>query len=330
MITSSLIRALLEDNSVTITGLGTFFVKKIPAQIKDEIIFPPQNSIVFEYSKEVEGFNFVSKLSKWEQIRIDEAQAKILEWLELLENGLNHNKSIFFDDFGTFSKNEAGQMVFQSVINFQLNIENEGFEPVLAPSKNETIFTEPVKDKRVILAKKAKKREKKWFLLTIFIAVATLCILFTKDFIPGFIQTVFSKKEKAVAVQEFAIEEVDFLDNMEENEAAKANIFEQEDNTNAPEFSSVPIANQKLITLPESKDIYFSYMEGKFYVIAGSFVKEEDALRHIKQKKLEKYNAKLIVHPQNTRLRVCIGVFDNERDAVYFAAQIDKNYWVLK
>jgi len=131
MITPSLIRALLEENSVTITGLGTFYVKKLSAQIKDEVVYPPQNVIEFEYSTAVEGFDFVSKLSKWEQIRIDDAQAEVSKWLDLLEKGLEHSKSVFFDDFGTFSKDIFGKIVFQSVINSQLNIENEGFEPVI-------------------------------------------------------------------------------------------------------------------------------------------------------------------------------------------------------
>jgi cell division septation protein DedD len=82
--------------------------------------------------------------------------------------------------------------------------------------------------------------------------------------------------------------------------------------------------------LPESEGKYLSYQKGKYYVIAGSFTKEEDALRHIKEKKLEKYHAKIVIQSQNSRRRVCIGVFDNEKDAEKFAAQTDKNYWVLK
>jgi nucleoid DNA-binding protein len=325
MITPLLIRALLEESAVTITGLGTFSVKKLPSQIKEEVIFPPQNIIEFEYSKGVEGFNFVSKLSQWEQIRIDEAQIKVVEWLELLEKGLNDNKSIFFDDFGTFSKNEAGQIVFQSVINSQLNIENEGFEPVLVPAKDKKI----VKDKRLILKKRARKRDKFWFVFTILAASILLCVLFVKDFIPDFYQTFVAKKEKMGAMKDTAKEEVDYLDNTAEIQANEAIQTLHSENENIVS-ANVPVVNQNLNTLPKSNEVYLSFQQGKYYVIAGSFVNEEDALRHIKQKKLEKYNAKLVIHPQSQRLRVCIGVFDNEKDAELFAAQIDKNYWVLK
>ena len=72
------------------------------------------------------------------------------------------------------------------------------------------------------------------------------------------------------------------------------------------------------------------FESGKFYVIAGSFVKQSDAELHIKHKSLQRYNAKIVKQNGNNRLRVCIGIFDTENEAINFAAKIDKNYWVLK
>jgi len=344
MITPSLIRALLEENSVAITGLGAFYVKKVPAQIKEEIVYPPQNIIEFEYSKDVEGFDFVSKLSKWEQIRIDEAQAEISKWLDLLEKGLEHNKSVFFDDFGTFSKDSSGKIVFQGIINSQLNIENEGFEPVLVSSKNKEEnhqnIEKPVKDKRVILGKKKKKRDKFWFVLTILITFITLGTLFLKDTIYNYYQSTFIKNEANAMIKDIDNEITAYINSITETEANDFIILDDsKKNLNAGEVSNDVMSNENKdknetkVTPPkpsESKNTYLSYQKGKYYVIAGSFTNEKDALRHIKEKKLEKYHAKLIVHPDNPRVRVSIGVFDNEKDAKDFAEQIDKNYWVLK
>ena len=338
MIIPSLIRALLEENSVTITGLGTFYVKKLSAQIKEEVVYPPQNVIEFEYSTEVEGFDFVSKLSKWEQIRIDKAQTEVSQWLDLLEKGLEHSQNLFFDDFGTFSKDPSGKMVFQSVINSQLNIENEGFEPVLITSKikeeHHRNTDKPVKDKRVILSKKKKKRDRLWFTLTVVVALATLGALFLKDTFYHFYQTIFIKNEISLIIEEDEDEIVAYINSTVETEEDDFIII---DDVNADEISNEVIFNENKsetkVTPPkpaESNNLYFSYQKGKYYVIAGSFTNEKDALRHTKEKKLEKYPAKLIVHPDNPRVRVCIGAFDNEADANTFAAQIDKNYWVLK
>jgi nucleoid DNA-binding protein len=322
MIIPSLIRALLEENSVTITGFGTFSVKKLPAQIKDDIIFSPQNTVEFEYSESAEGFDFVSKLSKWEQIRIDEAQAETSKWLDLLEKGLEHNQTIFFEDFGTFSKNLLGKIVFQSVIIPQLNIENEGYEPVILPSKNQKEIlhpvVEPIQDKREILViRKKKKRDWLYFVVIIFVAVAILGALFFKNTLSSFYKTVFVKNEVIIAVEDEETDTAAYISNMVEEKAKE------------PELIKSKAGNLKKIT-SEENDVHLTYQKGIFYVIAGSFLKEEDALRHIKNEKLEKYHPKLIVHPDSPRIRVCIGVFDNEKDAELYAEKFKKNYWVLK
>jgi len=315
MIIPSIIRVLLDENSVAISGFGTFSVKKIPSQIKEDIVYPPKTIVVFEYSKDVEGYDFVSKLSKWEQVRIDEAQTEIIKWVNLIEEGLEHNKSLFFENFGTFSKDTSGNILFQSMLIPQLNIENEGFEPVCIPIKNNRFElhkkNEPVFDKRHVLVQKSKKRDKFWFLFTISATAVLLFALFFKETLILFYKNATSNNEIVAIIEEEETEIPVFIDHAEK----KANKFEYKKETNV---DSSP------------NNMYLPYIKGKYYVIAGSFTKDEDALLHIKQKKLEKYKAKIIVEPQNPRRRVCIGVFDNEVDAMNFAAQIDKNYWVLK
>ena len=329
MIISSLIRALLEENSATIAGLGTFLIEKLPAQVKEDVVYPPQNMILFEHSKDVEGFDFVTKLSQWNQIRMDVAQILISEWISLIENGVEHNKSVFLDNFGTFSKEPSGKIVFQSIIIPELNIENEGFEPVvIAPKiKKENFQNEVhvVKDKRTILIRKEKKRDKTWFFGIILAAVILLGVLFVKDRFSDIYQTFFVKKEQPEEILK------------PEDTAFISSLLDEDFPVVAPEekVENLPVLKteeqHEEVGKPLTSDnIYLPYEKGKYYVIAGSFMKEADALRHIKEKKLEKYHAKLIVEPQNPRLRICIGVFDNEIDAGKFMTQTDKSCWILK
>jgi len=323
MITPFIIRALLEEKSVIISGFGTFFVQSNPSRIQDDIVFPPQVIVAFEYFKEADGFNFVSKLSQWKQIRIDEAQTEITEWVNLLEKGLESNKTVFFDDFGTFSKDSNGKIVFQGVAHSQFNIENEGFEPVYLPVKknNENVSTDkPKKDKRDVLVKKRRKREWVWFSITIAATVIILLGLFYKE-------SLFNLFLKS-AVKEIILDSpyMSLETEIDSNDLDTVSEEVIEDIVDEPEESVA----SKPVLLEATNDKYVPYREGYYYVIAGSFAKEEDALRHIQQKKLDKYNAKIVVQPTNSRHRVCIGVFDNEKDAVNYAALIDKNYWVLK
>jgi len=333
MILNSIIHALLENNSVVITGLGNFFVTHIPSQIKEDIIFPPRNLIEFEHSKDMLGFDFVNKISEWNQIRIDEAQNELNKWVELIENGLEHNKRLFFDNFGTFTKDNSGKIVFQSAVNSQLNIENEGFEPVIIPQKSNTDSKQnkeqPIKDKREILVRKRKKRDQLMFISTISVAAVLLCALFLKNQIFNLYDNIINNKQSEL-----------FVDNIKEDTTSDIHPLAKSESITeiscTEKFTEVedPIDSKIIIDTPISlssyNELYLPYQVGTFYVIAGSFVKEESALFHIKQKKLDQYHAKLIIHPSSNRIRVCIGVFDNEQKAINFAAQLNENYWVLK
>ncbi|MDR2972640.1 MAG: SPOR domain-containing protein [Bacteroidales bacterium] len=340
----SILRALIEQNSVTISGLGTFMVIKLPSQIKDDIVYPPQNIISFEFSKDVEGFDFVVTLSQWKQIRIDEAQTEIDNWICMIEKGLVHDKSVFFDNFGTFSKDQNGKIVFHSGKNSEINIENEGLEPIyLAPkiiNKTDQNNCKSVIDKRNILRIKDKKRDKAWFVVTIVAATLFLCGLFLKAIYNEFYYTIFENKEHNLVMEKVEPESTAFISNVLNNDFSE---FDFSSNKDGEEnFKHCPIEivsnednivnneNENLVEVNGSGIIHIPFEKYKFYVIAGSFAKEDDALQHIKQKKLEKYQAKIVVEPANPRYRVCIGVFDNEKDAISFAEQIDKNYWVLK
>jgi len=339
MILSVLIRALKEEKTATVSGFGTFSVKNIPSQIKEDIIYPPHNIIEFAFNKEIEDFSFISKLSQWEQIRIDEAHAKITEWVNLIENGLEHNKSVFFDDFGTFSKDTTGKIVFQGMVNSQINIENEGFEPVLIPQRKENKkhrnMAAPMKDKRIILHKRKKKREMFLFILIIIIVLGLLSLLFLRDMFNTGYQMIKRNIKTVVVNNKVEDENVIYISKIAEEEIV--DVVNPLDKGSAIDTASTAIEisvnknkTNTLISLAAFQELYLPYHKGYYYLIAGSFVKEESALLHIKQKKLDKFHAKLIVHPDSPRIRVCIGVFDNEEEAIHIAVQLDKNYWVLK
>lgn len=80
----------------------------------------------------------------------------------------------------------------------------------------------------------------------------------------------------------------------------------------------------------DSKYDYIQFESGHFYAIAGSFPSETDAVRHIRQKRLDQYSPVLVKQDGVKNLRVCIGVFDTEEEAEQFAKGISSSYWVLK
>lgn len=82
--------------------------------------------------------------------------------------------------------------------------------------------------------------------------------------------------------------------------------------------------------LPEGEKFFIDYEKGKYYVIVGSFRSEKEVREHIKSRKLEQYNPKVVLQQNSKNMRICIGVFDTEAAADSYVRSTGLNYWVLK
>lgn len=182
------------------------------------------------------------------------------------------------------------------------------------------------------------KRKRRWevwlFILIILASIGVLAALFDDELVHLY-QKIIDKKETNTELTTPS----DTTDNEEipslettSNEELEEEVEEVEEvieptteETIAQEVKPAPKPTATYGNIP-----IIEFESGKFYVIAGSFIKQSDAELHIKQKSLQRYNAKIVKQNGNNRLRVCIGIFDTENEAINFAAKIDKNYWVLK
>ena len=82
--------------------------------------------------------------------------------------------------------------------------------------------------------------------------------------------------------------------------------------------------------LPNGEKFFIDYEQGKYYVIVGSFRSEKEVREHIKRRKLEQYNPKVVLQPKSKHLRICIAIFDSEEAADNYGRTTGLNYWVLK
>ena len=80
----------------------------------------------------------------------------------------------------------------------------------------------------------------------------------------------------------------------------------------------------------DDKYPYIRYESGHYYAIVGSLPSEGDAVRHIRNRGLDKYEPKLVMQNGVGNIRVCIGIFDSEEEAEAFAKGIGLKYWILK
>ena len=182
------------------------------------------------------------------------------------------------------------------------------------------------------------KRKRRWevwlFILIILASIGVLAALFDDELVHLY-QKIIDKKETNTELTTPS----DTTDNEEISSLETTSNEELEEEVEEVEEVIEPSTEETIVqevksnsnpTATNENIPIIDFESGKFYVIAGSFIKQSDAELHIKQKSLQRYNAKIVKQNGNNRLRVCIGIFDTENEAINFAAKIDKNYWVLK
>ena len=415
MIIKSIIRYLQTDDELIINRLGRFTKKIVASQVEGSMITPPKVILEFEYTEDGNGFSLVDRISKWESLRLLDADDAVSKWVSELKSAVQNNKSVAFENFGTFSMNSAGKIEFESDIIKELNGEFYGMNPVpvvksdkieIVPEIKEEpieIKEEPVEikeepieieeepeiptevphiinttfeesedknqaDETVDSAEentgsddsseeviiKKPKRKSRWFERILFIiiilgALALVGYLFRKE-VKQFYQDHFQKTEVVTPTTQPIPNQQDITsDEMDETldttelvtsepvvEQPKTVAEQPKTTPDKPKTTSTtgttikPVQNNQPMNQSTGNGVYktVSIESGKFYVIAGSFVKQQDAIKHIQEKKLGSYNPVLVVG--QSRVRVCIGIFKTEAEATAYAAKIDKTYWVLK
>lgn len=187
------------------------------------------------------------------------------------------------------------------------------------------------------------KRKRRWeiwlFIFIILASIGVLAALFDDELIYLYQKIIDKRKTNTELTTPSDVTDNDEIPNLkttpnEEVDEEADTVDEAIESTTEEVIPEETIA-QEVQPAPKPTATYenipiIEFESGKFYVIAGSFVKQSDAELHIKQKSLQRYNAKIVKQNGNNRLRVCIGIFDTENEAINFAAKIDKNYWVLK
>jgi len=145
MIIQTIIEILKTEESVFVNDLGQFSKNFVSAQLTDGVLYPPKYRVKFNSNSDGNGFAFTLKLSEKLQKRIPEADGEVKKWVEELKAAVLNNKSISFQDFGTFYLNSRGELSFDSNNIVELNSEYEGMEPIeIKALEKEDILPETV------------------------------------------------------------------------------------------------------------------------------------------------------------------------------------------
>lgn len=353
--------AINNNQSITYDNFGTFRRGK-----KEEIIF--ESSYIQELNLEFEGMNplvitptgIISEettevVEDQETPQAETTPPQVIlepEVLETLPTENDSNAPIEEKDRqeGEIAEVEAPEsaetmpLETSTTIETENQLENNDCQPEIEESKTEEV---PESEDTQKIEEEEEdddddddddnkgKRKRRWevwlFILIILASIGVLAALFDDELVHLY-QKIIDKKETNTELttpsdttdnEEISSLETTSNEELEEEVEEVIEPTTEETIVQEVKSNSNPTATNGNIPI-------IDFESGKFYVIAGSFIKQSDAELHIKQKSLQRYNAKIVKQNGNNRLRVCIGIFDTENEAINFAAKIDKNYWVLK
>lgn len=130
MIVKYIVKSLEQRETIFVSGLGLFEKYYQSAQIVDDKIIPPFMGVKFDPTFDGNGFNFEMFVAQQEGQLISESSIAIEEWVRNLKNAIDNNKSVSFENFGTFAKDAKGVITFECDKIDELNLEFEGLNPV--------------------------------------------------------------------------------------------------------------------------------------------------------------------------------------------------------
>lgn len=180
-----------------------------------------------------------------------------------------------------------------------------------------------------------KRKKRPWLVVLIIVLIAALlaaAAYYFREELTGLYQQYFGI-ENTEQVTEEPIQDTSTTVDIDtiatdslEVETDSLSTMENSDNIEEEIVSEPTVINQ----LPDGEKFFIDYEKGKFYVIVGSFRSEKEVREHIKSRKLEQYNPKVVLQQNSKNMRVCIGVFGTEAEADNYGRSTGLNYWVLK
>jgi hypothetical protein len=116
MMTDVLVSYLLQHKSISIPGLGSMYIERIPAQTDfvNRRILPPDYHFRFDKYFDAPDKDFFTYLAKQQNIADYEAIKWYNEWAYALRSKLREGHEVDMPGIGTLKKDISGEIVFES------------------------------------------------------------------------------------------------------------------------------------------------------------------------------------------------------------------------
>ena len=114
--TETLVSYLLQHKSISIPGLGSMYIERIPAQTDfvNKRILPPDYHFRFDKYFDAPDKDFFTYLAQQHNIADYEAIKWYNEWAYELRNKIRDGQVIQWDGIGSLKKDASGEVIFES------------------------------------------------------------------------------------------------------------------------------------------------------------------------------------------------------------------------
>ena len=137
---------LLFNDSVTLPGLGSFEIRRIPSQIRGKKIIPPSVQVAFNTERSLDDGTLAKSIALAEEITQEEAGQRVLEYIDEILFALNKDEDFVFDGFGRLFRDPDNIFRFVKDEAFQIDFDSYGLESFELDPVDETIAQEDKTD----------------------------------------------------------------------------------------------------------------------------------------------------------------------------------------
>jgi nucleoid DNA-binding protein len=274
-ITAFVRELLLSHDCVIVPGFGGFIGNYTPARIdkSTSTFFPPVKQISFNRNLNHNDGLLVGKVSGYTKVNYGDARNIVEEFVTSVRKKLERGEKIVFDNIGSFSNNQEGNVQFEPDHNVNYHLDSYGLESFqFAPIEEYDVRKRLIKH----LDKDAVKRTP---MRRILIRAAVLVPLLAIMAIIPFKTDLFKSKVETTNLNPLATAE--FENN---KKAVDEKIAAEPVNTNN-------IIIQPAIPAPEATTAE------SYYLITGSFKLFENAEKQAAQLRKEGYDPEIINAP---------------------------------
>lgn len=326
-----IVEYIQEHPKLIVPGLGTFYKEEIPAQFDaaKNTFLPPSEKILFqsEYSNDSALQQFIASKEK---AKAKSIQQFIEQYVNNLTDLLANTEEIKIDGLGTFTKKRnklhfsADKTLERSNAFFGLKPLKDLAEPSTEEVKTQvTVETVPaaVEEQEELIAAAIEVEEqeessggtfKKVLLFILIILLTTLAIV--QSFFPSYLSVFWNKPSTEISP-------VDTLSTAKDSIAAP-------DTTAVVDTMSIAadsITTSTAVAKPS---------EPSFEIIVAAFHKQSEADEFIQELATRNLQAHAIQTKKGGLLKISIGTYANEQDAIAALAkthkELAKNAWIYR